>query len=109
MRLQPIVVLIYLLMSCSIAAGSSHRRDQLQSSEPCTRRLARGPTRDPSSRNKDRTIFYFSSFGGAMSYLARLEPGKLSELMHTYGRDKGVRSLADQLDADPDFVSHPLQ
>ncbi|WIA29696.1 hypothetical protein OEZ86_012178 [Tetradesmus obliquus] len=38
-----------------------------------------------------------------MSYLARLEPGKLSELMNTYGRDKGVRSLADQLDADPDF------
>lgn len=41
-----------------------------------------------------------------MAYLARLEPGKLAELMSFYGRDKGVSSLADQLDADPDFVSN---
>lgn len=41
-----------------------------------------------------------------MAYLATSEPGLVAKLMESFGPEKGLRSLADQLDADPDFVSN---
>ncbi|WIA29692.1 hypothetical protein OEZ86_012174 [Tetradesmus obliquus] len=38
-----------------------------------------------------------------MAYLATSEPGLVAKLMESFGPEKGLRSLADQLDADPDF------
>jgi hypothetical protein len=105
MRPQLVSVLLLLVLAGSIAAGSNSRRELLQNSKRRTRRVAPDIPGERSSRNKDGKVFDFTPFGGAVAFLARLEPGAVAKLMAFYGPDKGLSSLANQLDADRDFVS----
>jgi hypothetical protein len=105
MRLQLDVVVIVLLLACHTAAGRSQTRDLLQESKRRTRRAAPEPVSVSSTRNKNGVFFDFTPFGGAAAFLARQEPAVLAKLMASYGRERGINSLANELDADADFVS----
>jgi hypothetical protein len=108
-----LAALAVLTLMCENAAAHSVYRRQLKQASVDTLESAPASTLDAAvaptvCSNKNRTVFEFSTYGGAATFLASLDSATLQKVIGNSGWSRGVLSLAKQLDDDPDFVSCKL-
>jgi hypothetical protein len=105
MRYYTALVFIAVLIATNDASSDHGHRNLLQQTSRRPVRVAGDAVNTSGSRNQDGRIFDFASLGGAVAYLACLDAKQLQSIMRNSGWTRGVTSLGQKLDEDPDFVS----